>query len=157
MSPQWDFGGNFYSILLHGCHHVLGEMLCVFHWGRFQPRGGGVGWVAVTPGQLRSYAHLCLPTREMLLIVWGSASPALQSSTESPPQALCFPLGNKKTGWYPGAFLTLFMEPLLRQGPFSHYPGESPFLLHLFYVACDVFPLLLLLSRVYGFVILSDS
>lgn len=150
MSPQWDFGGNFYSTLLHGCHHVLGEMLCVFHWDGSNLGAEGVGWVAVTPGQLRSYAHLCLPNKGDAFYCVRLSIPALQSSTESPPQALCFPLGSKKTRWYPGAFLTLFMEPLLRQGPFGNYPGESPFLLHLFYVACDVFPLLLLLSRVSG-------
>ena len=32
MSPQWDFRGNFCSTLLRGCHHVLGKMLCAFHW-----------------------------------------------------------------------------------------------------------------------------
>ena len=130
-------------------------MYAIMFWGKCSVRSTGTvpswgrGW-AVTPGQPRSYAHLWLPNKGVAFNFMKLSIPALQSSTESPPKAFCFPLGSEKIRWYLGGFLTLFMEPLLHQGPFGNYPGESPFLLHLFYVACDVCPLPILLSCVSG-------
>ena len=130
-------------------------MYAIMFWGKCSVRSTGTvpswgrGW-AVTPGQPRSYAHLWLPNKGDAFNCMKLSIPALQSSIESPPKAFCFPLGSEKIRWYPGGFLTLFMEPLLHQGPFGNYPRESPFLLHLFYVACDVCPLPILLSCVSG-------
>ena len=112
------------------------NVLCVLQ-GRFHP--GWVGRGEVTPGQLKSYAYLCLLNKGDAFNCVRLTIPALQSSMESSPQAFCFPLGKEKSRWYPGTFLTLFMESFLHQGSFRDYPGESPFLLHLFCVACMCF------------------
>lgn len=106
------FWRQFYSTL-HDAIMFWGKC-CVCSTGTVPTRGRGWGGGSHTRATEELCSSLSAKQGDAFNCVRLSipASRACPHSAEPPPQALCFPLGSKKTRWYLGAFLTLFMEPL---------------------------------------------